>query len=132
MADNTTKKTRGPGYETSDANIRPLLQAGIFIAALVVVTLIGMVALFKLFNFYQPLSDQPVSPLADTRPMPPGPRLQIDPPRQKAILEADEERRLKTYDWVDREARVVRIPIARALELLAEGHISAQPGQVVR
>jgi hypothetical protein len=52
--------------------------------------------------------------------LPPAPRLQEDPLADLAALRAREARQLEGYAWVDRAAGRVRIPIERAMELLAE------------
>jgi hypothetical protein len=53
-------------------------------------------------------------------PMPPAPRLQVDPPADLAAFRAAEATALTSYAWEDRAAGVVRIPIDRALALTAE------------
>jgi hypothetical protein len=50
---------------------------------------------------------------------PPAPRLQADPHADLEALRARDGRILGTYGWVDRDAGIARIPIARAMELLA-------------
>jgi hypothetical protein len=44
---------------------------------------------------------------------------------------AFEQKLLGTYGWVDREARVVRIPIGRAIELYLEQSRAPRPGTEV-
>jgi hypothetical protein len=62
----------------------------------------------------------PASPLAASAPRePPEPRLQANPAADLAALRASEEARLHGYAWVDRAAGRVRIPIERAMALLA-------------
>jgi len=60
------------------------------------------------------------APAAEHAP-PPEPRLQTAPADDLRNLRAAEQTRLTTYGWVDRKAGVVRIPIERAKELVAEG-----------
>jgi len=48
------------------------------------------------------------------------PRLQIDPALDLARMRARDLRELSTSAWVDRKAGVFRIPIERAMQLLAE------------
>lgn len=50
---------------------------------------------------------------------PPAPRLQADPRADLETLRARDARLLGTYGWVDREAGIARIPIERAMEILA-------------
>ncbi len=51
--------------------------------------------------------------------LPPVPRLQTDAPRDLRSMRAREEEALDGYGWVDRNAGIVRIPIDRAMDLLA-------------
>jgi hypothetical protein len=99
-------------YETSDA--APLLigwlAAGI--AAFLVASPLVLFAIYAGEHFTAGVS-------SDT-PLPPRPRLQVDPGRDLAKLRADNEALLSSYGWTDRKAGVIRIPIARAMELTAQ------------
>lgn len=48
------------------------------------------------------------------------PHLQLTPPEDLQKFRAREESELNSYGWIDRTAGVVRIPIARAMELVLE------------
>jgi hypothetical protein len=48
------------------------------------------------------------------------PRLQLTPAEDLGKFRANEESELNTYGWVNRTSGVVRIPVARALELTLE------------
>jgi hypothetical protein len=52
-------------------------------------------------------------------PPPPEPRLEAEPGNQLRQFRAAEDRILNGTDWVDRQAGVARIPIDRAIDLLA-------------
>ncbi len=126
MAEHPTPehKAPNPGYETSDAQVGPFVKAGILLSALILLTIISMVVLFKIFNFYQPKFDDPVPPLADLRQTVSAPSLQIDPPRQKQELRQQEDDLLNNYGWVDFDSKQARIPIKRAIELMGEGRFA--------
>ncbi len=109
------------GYETTDARVTPLAQIGLFIAALVIASFVGMIVLFKVFAYYQPLFDDPVPPLIADRIASTAPRLQVDPPKQKFELTQSEAALLGSYGWIDRQVKVVHIPIERAIDLVSEG-----------
>lgn len=68
-------------------------------------------------------SDPPpaILPEARTQPTPPGPRLQTHPEEELRELRRNEDEILTGYAWVDESAGVARVPIERAMELLAEG-----------
>jgi len=112
-----------PNYETTDAQIRPLVYTGIVLLVLMFGSFIGIIPLFKILDYYQPLLDDKVAPLVDQRIGIDNnaPRLQIDPPRQKFELAAQEDKILNNYAWVDPNLKIVRIPIDRAIELVSEG-----------
>jgi hypothetical protein len=55
----------------------------------------------------------------------PSPTLQIIPHDDLLALRAREEQELSSYGWLDRTTGVVRIPIQRALDLLAERGLPA-------
>jgi hypothetical protein len=56
------------------------------------------------------------------RPIPPQPRLQADPAADLAAERALQRSRLDRYGWMDDVHTVARIPIGRAMALLADGH----------
>jgi hypothetical protein len=58
---------------------------------------------------------------------PPPPRLQTDPSEDLAQFLADEDKRLNTYYWIDKEKGIVHIPIEQAMQELAEEGIGGFP-----
>ena len=109
------------GYEQSDASASMLAKVGIVLAVSLVCIFVGILLLFRVFSYFEPLLfDQEPHPLAQTRQPVSGTRLQLDPPQQKIDMRATENDVLTTYDWVDREQGLVRIPIDRAIAILAK------------
>jgi hypothetical protein len=110
-----------PGYERSDASASMLAKVGIVLAVSLVCIFVGILVLFRVFSYVEPLLfDQEPHALAQTRQPGEGPRLQLDPPQQKIDMKATEDHVLTTYDWVDREQGLVRIPIDRAIAILVK------------
>ena len=116
------------GHELTDATPRPLVNIGIAMALLVFGTFVGIVVLFKVLDYYQPLLDPDPHPLSQTRAISSEPRIQVDPPKQKKTLIEIENHVLTTYDWIDKDQGIVRIPIARAIEMLAETGLPEKTG----
>jgi hypothetical protein len=58
--------------------------------------------------------------------IPPEPRLQRDPAKDLAAERRREQAWLDGYAWVDRDAGIARIPIGRALDILARSSSSAK------
>lgn len=92
--------------------LRPwiILSVGLGTAALLATTLGGVMLLR---NF----ADWPYDNTAPSRF--PAPRLQADPAAELRVFQAEQARALEGYDWMDREAGLARIPVARAMEILA-------------
>jgi hypothetical protein len=109
----------GAGHEVTDVPARPLAGIAIAVVILVGSSFLLMAILFKAFDYYQPLFDEVPHPLAQARANDSTPRLQIDPPNQKVELKEIENRVLTGYDWIDKDAGIVRIPIDRAIGILA-------------
>lgn len=108
------------GYERRDLSVRVV---GIFFLGLTVAVaavLVLMVWLFRSFEAGEARRDRPPSPLAGAPQPPPEPRLQVNASEDLKALRAAEDAALTTYGWVDRQAGIVRIPIDRAMDLLAE------------
>lgn len=108
-----------PGYEISDVQPRPLAKTAVLVAGLVFFSIVGMIVLYQVFDYYLPKADRPRHPLADSRYVSSAPKLQPDPPALKDELQKVENHVLGSYDWADKEKRLVRIPIERAIELVA-------------
>jgi len=128
------------GFERRDISVGGVLY---FLLGLAVAGLVVHVVVTGLYSSLQKRSEAqqtPVSPLVtnaptDTRHLPsdykgnyeeyllknfPSPQLEID---ERTELNKDrlrEERTLNTYDWVDQKAGTVRIPIERAMDLIAQ------------
>ena len=115
--------TEHRGHESSDANVRGVVWAGVALAVTALVVQVGLYFQLRLLaTRAERLEPVPPSfaPAAE-HPPPPEPRLQTAPADDLRKLRAAEHTRLTTYGWVDRKAGVVRIPIERAKELVAEG-----------
>jgi hypothetical protein len=114
-------------YERRDLSPRVI---GLFLAGLVLATAAVLLLNWGLFDYFatrQTRTDQPPSPLADVRQIPPEPRLQVSGAADLAAFRAKEEAELKSYGWIDRNAGIVRIPIDRAMDLLLQRGLPTTP-----
>jgi hypothetical protein len=106
-------------YERSDADPRLIAALALGVTAFLIVTPIGLLALY-------PGADRLGAPPAE-RPLPPQPRLQVRPRADLDVLHAMERERLTSFGWVDRDGKIVRIPIERAMGLLTERGLAEWP-----
>ena len=119
-------------HESYALHIRPLVLFGVGLAILTVVSFLLVGRLFHYFDARRTALDVPVSSLAADRQPPPDPHLQIAPHEDLRKLRESEEAILNSYGWVNRDAGLVRIPIDRAIELLAERGLPARSGEAHR
>ena len=112
--------------ERSDVDIGAIAKFGgvLVIAAAVIHVLIW--ALFVWFDHREAAGDKP--PLAVAGELPPEPRLRTSPRDDMKKLREEENERLTTYGWVDKNAGVARIPIERAIDITAEKGLPAREG----
>jgi hypothetical protein len=117
-----------PGYETRDANTSGVL---LFIALLATTVVLVLLLAWGLFRHYSVSinNSPPDSPFTGVREVPSPPRLQVTPREDLQRILADQQSKLETYGWEDRQAGTVRIPIERAMDLLVQkGLPVATPG----
>jgi hypothetical protein len=118
----------GGGYEKSDLTLPLVATFGGILALVLVAVLVLIVWMLDFFGARHPRLPAPaatVTPLARSGPR--EPRLQVDAFRDLKSMRTAEEALLGSYGWVDRQGGTVRIPLARAMELLAERGLPAPP-----
>jgi hypothetical protein len=115
-------------HEESDVNIRAIFGFGAGLAAVMVVVYLVVQLMFVYFDRREAESRPSEFPIAaghETR-LPPEPRLQTQPRTDLQELRAREEEKLRGYQWVDRQAGVVRIPIDEAMRLTLQRGLPAR------
>jgi hypothetical protein len=111
----------GHAHEKSDAATQPLFRFVVGLAVFVAAAMVVMVMLYSYFGDRETALDIPLSPLAkQAPPVAAGPQLQPNPSLELNDLRRQEEAQLNGYGWVDQPAGLVRIPVERAIELMAE------------
>ena len=109
------------GHEETDAEVGPLVRFAIFLTVITLVAAALTVGFYKYLDAREQVEKAPRYPLAVgvDRPLPPAPRLQTYPFDAVKGYRQQEARLLDHYAWVDKNAGTVRIPVDRAIELLA-------------
>lgn len=129
-------------HEPGDVNAIFLTKFGIGMALMIVVFLFGLFGLFSYFKTRVAELAGPAGPQSKAERIPPEPRLQpadlqahpteYDPAEDMQRMRKAEDARMNEYAWVDPDRGIVRIPIARAMELVLQNGLpatvsSAQP-----
>lgn len=106
-------------YADKDIPIGTILLGGLYITIFTILSFVGMRFLFLHFKASNEKSQKAVSAYASQRSLPAEPRLQVDEPRTWQHQLAIEKAQTEEYAWVDQNAGVVRIPVERAMEVVA-------------
>ena len=148
-----TANPNGHGdYERRDITTAGVVYFLIGLAVAVVIVYFIADGIFDVLNKHFEAEQTPVSPLVtnapvDTRHMPPqygkgydndyekylkenfpAPQLEVNERNELNGERLREEDTLSTYGWVDQNAGVVRIPIDRAMDLLAQRGLPVRSG----
>ena len=122
-------------HEESDVDIAAIFKIGTGLIILAAVIGVVVWLLFGYFDGREAANAGVRHPLAAGHELrlPPPPRLQVTPRQDLRDLRAREDQVLNSYQWVDRSAGIVRIPIAEAMKLtVARGlpvRQSPEPGK---
>jgi hypothetical protein len=117
MGVNETQKRRG--YEKRDISVGAVALFAVSLTVALIV--VHYLALGTFHHLARQSSAYPTpSPLATTRETFTGPRLLVNQKLDMETFRASEDTLLNNYGWVDRNRGVVRIPIDRAIDLLAQ------------
>ncbi len=114
------------GHETSDVHV---WAVGKFAIALALLCIASLGLLFGLFRYFQARDNTAGVTQIDPVRTFPQPQLQKTPMLDLKTIREAEDQVLATYGWVDRQKGVVRIPIERAMELLAQRGLPARAAQ---
>ena len=138
------------GYEQSDVKITGILVFLVAMGIFVVVTAVTCYGIGKVFNAYmnredgpnskwtqtvdvRQLGNLPSSPemqnkIAEMTKTFPTPRVQLDDGNQDiADLHARENLLLNNYTWIDQSKGTMRIPVERAMEIIARSGLPVAP-----
>lgn len=135
-------------HEVSDVNTRAILWFVLFLAGLIVVSLLLLRGMFNLFESWAKTAEgeRPVMARTEQERLPPDPKLQGAPgfkikdespvlteeDKELELKEPQAERKavskvwdyqLKNYGWVDRDKGLVSIPIEEAIKTIARDGI---------
>ena len=105
------------GHETTDINV---WAVGKFAIGLVIVCVVSLVLLFGLLKFFQSREETSVANTVEPVKLFPEPQLQKTEILDLKALHAEEDKLLNGYAWVDPKQGIVRIPVDRAIEVLAK------------
>jgi hypothetical protein len=105
-------------YEPTDWALGPVALVYAGVLALLVISCFALIAAY-------PTALPDVS--RTNRIVPPSPRLQTDPAADLQRFRRQEERRLHTFYWIDKQKGLVHIPIEQAMKSIVHTEIVGFP-----
>lgn len=112
---------KSPGHEMRDASPKAINLIFAFVVALSIIGPAVCWGFVKLMDKQRAANAPVLSPLAGTLPeQPPEPRLQVAPAKDLREVRGAEEAVLNHYALIDEKGEIARIPIDRAMQLVAE------------
>jgi hypothetical protein len=123
--------SRWPAYESRDASARAIALVGIaFLVTLSVVVVVATLLFFAFTGTGPQLQIPPPGPAISASPpapLPPPPRVETEPGQVLSAEQPRDELILHSYAWADQSHGVVRIPIDRAMTLIAARGLPTRP-----
>lgn len=127
------------GHETSDVSIKGLAIFGGSLLAFLLVVLAAVAVFFKGYDLLNkhldkrlPRTEPGAATFVEATPDYQGPLMQVKPEEDLHWMREHNEMMLNTYGWVDQPKGVVRLPINRAMELIAQrGLPPVSPGKTL-
>lgn len=125
---------RPPAPPSGDENVRGILRFGLWMVVSAVVIYAVLFGMFQYFDRQAAAADPAQNPLLAGEKPPatpaarfPQPRLQANAAADLVKIQAGEDEILSSYGWVDRNAGVVRMPIDRAMQMVAQRGVPVWP-----
>jgi hypothetical protein len=112
--------TAGDGHERKDADVASIFLIAMALLLLVLLVFLTVWMTLRHLRLEQTAAEKPPQDLSVKTNSFPEPRLQIDPATDLAKMRARNFRELNNYGWIDRKAGTARIPIERAMQLIAQ------------
>jgi hypothetical protein len=143
MAEDMNKHAN-PGFESEDLRSKSIVGFFMGLVGMCVLVFLLLRGLYGFLDAHVRAHQPPLGPLApaasaDTRDLNkaeakaeikqvfPDPRLEEDERGELKNILLDQQQKLNSYGWVDEKAGVARIPIERAMQLVAQRGLPTTP-----
>jgi len=123
---NVPSKTIETGHELSDLRPKNIALFAVALVVILVAVFVAVTVLFQRFLTVETRTQTTPSPLSYTYEPAPEPHLLVTHGQDLQTMRAEEDKILKNYGWIDQEKGIVRIPIDRAIEILAQRGLPAR------
>jgi hypothetical protein len=112
--------TQRPGYETRVMSVSVVTWFGVGLIVSAIAIFLAVAGLYGHFKRQHPSRESSSRIAFDVHTIPPPPQLQANPAFDLERFNVVEDARLNSYGWIDKKTGIIRIPIERAMDLIAE------------
>lgn len=106
--------------EKRDVHFPPIVLALVGLTFFIIGSILICYFCFKGLEVWFNKIDKPVPPMFESRMTPPEPALQATPYADLKVYQAEQKKLVESYAVLDPEAGITRIPVSRAMQMLAE------------
>jgi hypothetical protein len=117
-----------PGHEDSDVSARGIFMFALGLVALGLVIHVALALVMQGFSVRESRAQAGRPPFFAVEVVPPAPRLQGNPGVELMQFKQQDLYQLNHYVWIDRGAGIARIPIDRAMDILARTGLPERTG----
>jgi hypothetical protein len=126
--DEQLRQSKEKGHEIRDARFSRVFVFGFGMIVLVIMAGVVIAAIvYKITIRFRSEVPPPPQFQAQTNELPPQPRIEVQGWRDLNNFRAAEEKQLNSYGWINKDQGTVRIPIERAMRIVAERGLSKKP-----
>jgi hypothetical protein len=120
-------------HEARDVNILAVSKFGIGLVLTTIASIFLVLGVFRYFELQQNATPPPTGTgvNVDARRLPPEPRLLENEPENLQRMRGAEDQVLNNYSWADDKHTLVKLPIERAIELLAQRGLPSRPAGAI-
>ncbi|HTF88496.1 MAG TPA: hypothetical protein VK843_08805 [Planctomycetota bacterium] len=120
------------GHELTDVKVAPLLQFGVMMTVVVVVTMWGVYKGHVWMEKFFSARENAPHPMQSAGSAPVGPKLLVNEAKYLAEFQTGLVHKTTgdgAYMWIDRPQDVVQVPISRAMELVLQEGLPHRPAE---
>ncbi len=120
-------RARSLGYETEDISAKLVARILAVFAGTAIVSIAILFLMIHFFRNADRADHLALTPQQSAEVVPPGPHLQRAPYQDLHDEQGAEEGKIQAYSWVGQDHRLARIPIDRAMALVAGRSLEPSP-----
>lgn len=122
----TTQQGKGKGYEEKDVNVRPIVAVGIGLLVFLLLSLLLTKGIFMGLKYMETKKEKPAFFMIVEKERTAAPYLEAQPAKDYQQYLQEQTEFVQSYGWINKQEGIVRIPVDRALQIIAQRGLPAR------